>query len=78
VCLSMPGRVLRREGPMVEVETGGVTRWHSALACPEVKAGDRVLTHANLVLSILSEPEADEMEAAFAELPGLLDEAGVR
>lgn len=74
----MPGRVLRREGSMVEVETGGVTRWHSTLARPEVKAGDRVLTHANLVLSILSESEADEVEAAFAELSGLLDKGGVQ
>lgn len=74
----MPGRVLRREGSMVEVETGGVTRWHSALARPEVQAGDRVLTHANLVLSILCESEADEMEAAFAELSGLLDKGGVQ
>jgi hydrogenase maturation factor len=74
----MPGRVLRREGSMVEVETGGVTRWHSTLARPDVKTGDRVLTHANLVLSILSESEADEMEAAFAELSGLLDKGGVQ
>jgi len=74
----MPGRVLRREGPMVEVETGGVTRWHSTLARPEVNAGDWVLTHANLVLSILSEAEADEMEAVFAELSALPDIGGVR
>jgi len=63
---------------MVEVETGGVTRWHSTLARPEVKAGDRVLTHANLVLSILSAAEADEMEAVFAELSALPDIGGVR
>jgi len=63
---------------MVEVETGGVTRWHSTLARPEVKAGDWVLTHANLVLSILSEAEADEMEAVFAELSALPDIGGVR
>lgn len=74
----MPGRVLRREGAMVEVETGGVTRWHSTLARPEVKAGDRVLTHANLVLSILSDSEAAEIEAAFAELSGLLDNGRVQ
>ena len=33
---------------------------------------------ANPVLSILSEPEADEMEAAFAELSGLLARGGVQ
>jgi hydrogenase maturation factor len=68
VCPSRPGRVLRRRGTMVEVESGGQTRWYSALARPEVRTGDRVLTHANLVLTILTAEEADEMEEALAEL----------
>jgi hypothetical protein len=55
---------------MVEVEIGGRTRWCSALACPEVRPGDRVLTNANLVLAVLSPADADEMEAAVAELLG--------
>ena len=53
---------------MVEVESGGQARWYSTLARPEVRPGDRVITHANLVLSILTEAEAAEMEAAVAEL----------
>ncbi|HSR22120.1 MAG TPA: HypC/HybG/HupF family hydrogenase formation chaperone [Candidatus Eisenbacteria bacterium] len=68
MCLSRPGRVLRRDGTMVEVEAGGRTRWYSALARPEVRPGDRVLTHANLVLTILTTSEADQMETAVAEL----------
>jgi hydrogenase assembly chaperone HypC/HupF len=68
VCLGRPGRVLRRRGAMAEVETGGETRWCSTLARPEVRPGDLVLTHANLVLAVLSPSEAAEMEAAFAEL----------
>jgi hypothetical protein len=55
---------------MVEVESGGRRRWYSTLARPEVQPGDRVLTHANLVLAILEASEADEMEAAVAELLG--------
>jgi hydrogenase maturation factor len=70
MCLSRPGRVVRREGPMVEVDTGGRTRWYSALARPEVRPGDRVLTCANLVLATLTEEEAAEMEAAIAGLAG--------
>lgn len=53
---------------MVEVEADGRTRWYSALARPEVGPGDRVLTHANLVLTILTTSEADAVETALAEL----------
>ena len=70
MCLSRPGRVLRRRGTMVEVDTGEQVRWCSALARPEVRTGDRVLTHANLVLTILTDDEAAEMEDAVAELLG--------
>jgi hydrogenase maturation factor len=68
MCLSRPGRVLRRSGELVEVETGGRTRWYSAVARPDVRAGDRVLTHANLVLAIVTEDEAAEMEADVARV----------
>ena len=76
MCLSRPGRVLRREGERVQVETAGATRWYSALVRPEVRPGDPVLTHANLVLAILTEEEAAEMEAAVAELLGPVRDAG--
>ena len=70
MCLSRPGRALRRHGTMVQVEVGGRTRWCSALARPEVRPGDRVLTDANLVLAVIDPADADEMEAAVAELLG--------
>jgi Zn finger protein HypA/HybF involved in hydrogenase expression/hydrogenase maturation factor len=70
MCLSRPGRVVRHDGTMVEVQTGDQVRWHSALARPEVRTGDWVLTHANLVLTILTPDEAAEMADAVAELIG--------
>ena len=70
MCLSRPGRVLRRRGAMVEVDTGDQVRWYSALARPEVRTGDWVLTHANLVLTILDEETAAEMADTVAELLG--------
>lgn len=70
MCLSMPGRVLRRDGTMVEVQAGDQVRWFSALARPEVRTGDWVLTHANLVLTILTSDEAAEMADSVAELLG--------
>jgi hydrogenase assembly chaperone HypC/HupF len=70
MCLSRPGRVLRRDGTMVEVQTGGQVRRCSALTRPEVRTGDWVLTHANLVLTILTPDEAAEMADAVAEVLG--------
>jgi len=55
---------------MVEVDTGGQVRWYSAVARPEVRTGDRVLTHADLVLTILTEDEAGEIEDGLASLAG--------
>lgn len=76
MCLSRPGRVLRRDGTMVEVRAGDHVRWCSALARPEVRPGDWVLTHANLVLTILTPDEAAEVADAVAEvLGGRADEA---
>jgi hydrogenase assembly chaperone HypC/HupF len=70
MCVSRPGHVVRREGTMVQVDTGGQLRWYSALARPEARTGDWVLTHANLVLTILTEDEAAELADAVAELMG--------
>jgi hydrogenase maturation factor len=55
---------------MVEVDTGGRARWCSAIARPEVRTGDWVLTHADLVLTILTEEEAADMADGVAEQVG--------
>jgi hypothetical protein len=66
MCPSRPGRVVRREGTMVEVRAGDQVRWCSALARPEVRTGDWVLTHGDRVLTILTPDEASEMADAAA------------
>jgi hydrogenase maturation factor len=66
--LSRPARVLRRRGAIVEVETGGEAGWYSALARPEVRTGDWVLTNTEALLTILTREEAAEMSDAVAEL----------
>jgi hydrogenase maturation factor len=53
---------------MVEVDTGGMAGWYSALTRPEVRTGDWVLTHAGVVLTILTSEEAAEMADTVAEL----------
>lgn len=68
MCVGRPGRVLRLLGDLAEVETGGARRWCSALLQPGLRPGDRVLTHADLVVAVLSELEAGELDSALAEL----------
>lgn len=68
MCLSIPGRVTQVQGPMAEVESEGRRDWYNTLAQPDVKVGDYVLTHANLVVSIISETEAREMLEAAQEV----------
>jgi len=78
MCVSLPGRVMSLRGPMALVNTAGIERWCNALAYPELGPGDRVLLHAGLVVGVLTEQEAREAEAAFAEIglnvtPGGID-----
>ena len=71
MCLSLPGRVVRLEGPRALVDTAGTMRWCNALMYPDLQVGDRVLLHAGLVIEIVSEDHAREIESAFTELGAL-------
>jgi hydrogenase expression/formation protein HypC len=73
MCLSLPGRVVRLEGPMAMIDTAGVARRCNSLMYPDLKVGDRVLVHAGLVLEVLSEERAREMEETFAEMSVLAE-----
>jgi hydrogenase expression/formation protein HypC len=78
MCLSLPGRVERLEGPRALVDTAGVMRWCNSLMYPDLKVGDRVLLHAGLVIEIVTEEHAREIEDTFSELGALAEsEAGV-
>jgi hydrogenase maturation factor len=53
---------------MAEVDTNGRKAWFNALAQPDVTVGDYVLTHANLIVSIIPEEEAERMFDAIREM----------
>ena len=74
MCLTIPGRVVQVTGAMAEVELEGRADWYNALAQPDVKVGDYVLTHANLIVSIISEEEAQRMLQAAREMHELIDQ----
>lgn len=73
MCMSIPGRVTQVKGAMAEVEQDGRTAWFNALTQPDVKVGDYVLTHANLIVSIVSEEEAQRILEAAREVLELLE-----
>jgi hydrogenase assembly chaperone HypC/HupF len=74
MCLTIPGRVTQVQGAMAEVESGGQREWYNALAQPDVKVDDYVLTHANLIVAIISQEEAQRMQEAADEVERRLQE----
>ncbi len=68
MCTTIPGQVTQVQGAMAEVETNGNKAWFNALAQPDVKVGDYVLTHANLIVSIISAEEAQRMFDTISEM----------
>jgi hydrogenase assembly chaperone HypC/HupF len=65
MCLTMPVRVLSVDGAWAEVEIGAGRRRASALAVPEVRAGDWALLAAGSLVRILDNDLAAEVAAAF-------------
>lgn len=75
MCMSVPGRVTQRKGALAEVEREGRAAWFNALTQPDVRVGDYVLTHANLIVAIISAKEARHTLAALREAQDALDAA---
>lgn len=73
MCLTIPGRITRLHGALAEVEQEGRVTNCNALSQPDAHVGDYVLTHANLIVAIISADEAAEMIEAARELQQLLD-----
>jgi hydrogenase expression/formation protein HypC len=74
MCITIPGKVTRVDGPLAEVEIEGRMLQCNALSQPDVKVGDYVLVHANLIVSIISEEEAQRMIEAHQEVQAALDQ----
>ena len=70
MCMSRPGRVVRVQEGMAEVERRGSRAWFNALAVPEARPGDWVLVHTSLVLSVIDSQEAEQIDALLGEAAG--------
>jgi hydrogenase expression/formation protein HypC len=68
MCMSLPGRVVRVAGGMAEVERDGRRTWFNALMVPEAGAGDWVLTHTGLVVSVITQADAEATEKVLAAM----------
>jgi hydrogenase expression/formation protein HypC len=74
MCLAIPAKIISISENnddlqrMARVDFSGVQKDISLAYLPEAKAGDYVIVHAGLALSMLDEDEAKATLAAFAEL----------
>ena len=67
MCMSRPGRVVQVRDGAAEVEVAGRRAWFNALLVPELRPGSWVLTHTSLVLSEISESDAESINALLRE-----------
>jgi hydrogenase expression/formation protein HypC len=79
MCLAVPGRVLDVQGddPLLRsarVSFAGVIKNVSLTCAPEAKAGDYVLVHVGVAISVVDQAEAEQTYAylkQMGELDGL-------
>lgn len=56
--MSRPGRVIELRDGMAQVDIEGRRAWFNALLVPDVEPGAWVLTHTSLVISEITEDDA--------------------
>ena len=68
MCLAIPAKVIKIEGPKGEVEIGGVIREAGFQLLEKVKLGDYVLLHAGFAIQKLDEEEARQTLSLLEEI----------
>ena len=68
MCLAVPMRVVEIEGPIAQVEEGGVRRTARVDLIDGVKLGDYVIVHAGIAIERLEPEEARETLRLFEEM----------
>lgn len=70
MCLAVSAKIIEIQDALATVELRGVRRSASLMLLPEAKVGDYVLVHAGFAMQVVSEEDATEREALFAEMHG--------
>ncbi len=76
MCQAIPRKVLRLDGERVEVDYDGRPMWVNAAAVPDLQVGEYVVVYAGQALERMDPADAEELLAFYADLEGLLEEAG--
>ncbi|MFN2443753.1 MAG: HypC/HybG/HupF family hydrogenase formation chaperone [Thermoanaerobaculia bacterium] len=75
MCLAIPGKVLKVEGPADlptgTVQFGGITKEVSLVYVPDVVPGEYVLVHVGFALSKIDEEEAKRVFEYLSEMEGI-------
>ncbi|MDR0888023.1 MAG: HypC/HybG/HupF family hydrogenase formation chaperone [Candidatus Methanoplasma sp.] len=67
MCLAIPGKIVKIEGDVGDVDFGGVIR-KANVAMVEAKVGDWAVVHAGFAIEIMDEEEALETIALWNEV----------
>ena len=59
MCLAIPGKIVKINGDIGDVDFGGVTR-QANLAMVECEVGDWAVVHAGFAIQIMDEEDAQE------------------
>lgn len=83
MCLAIPGKILEIQGDDLDlrgarVSFGGIVKDVSLACVPEARAGDYVLVHVGLALSVVDEHEAQEVFSYLEQLGELAELAPER
>lgn len=70
MCLAVPMRIERIDGPVAEVEVEGVRRRARLDLLPNAKVGDYVLIHAGMAIAVVDEDEARQTLSLIKEFVG--------
>ena len=68
MCLAVPMKVIEIDGPIAQVEEGGVRRPARVDLIDDVKVGDYVIVHAGIAIERLEPEEARETLRLFEEM----------
>lgn len=67
MCVAMPGKVIKVDGTIAEVDfSGNIVRAEAGLV--KIKPGDYVLVHAGCIIQVISEEERDNLASLFEEI----------
>jgi hydrogenase expression/formation protein HypC len=75
VCQAIPRQVLQVDGSRAEVDMDGTRTWVEIVALPDLRAGEYVIVYAGQALETVSEADALETLALYAEMERLLQDA---